>query len=255
MESPAGCPKCGHVRQPSDTAPEWQCPACGVAIEKFRLYQAQEASIVKAIAEAAPPLPRLPLAVRMANATPDALTAGVFAWCWISPAAWRLSLTSELGAVMIMEFFAMHSGVFFAALIGRQSVRASDKFGAMLLVFAFYMPIAGVFGYFQGGWWPVFAFFWLLLSQSMAVLTSDGSGLLEGKRYRFYWGTTASFYILGIVLLMFVSVPKLGFGDVSVPWSAWYIPPQTVMAWGVVTFGATAITRLLEQPGWIAAQE
>ena len=28
------CPKCGHVRKPSDTAPELRCPSCGVAYAK-----------------------------------------------------------------------------------------------------------------------------------------------------------------------------------------------------------------------------
>ena len=28
------CPKCRHVRQASETAPAWQCPACGVAYAK-----------------------------------------------------------------------------------------------------------------------------------------------------------------------------------------------------------------------------
>jgi hypothetical protein len=29
------CPKCGHVRSATETAPEWQCPACGIAYHKF----------------------------------------------------------------------------------------------------------------------------------------------------------------------------------------------------------------------------
>ena len=29
------CPKCGHVRRPDTTAPEWQCPQCGIAYAKF----------------------------------------------------------------------------------------------------------------------------------------------------------------------------------------------------------------------------
>jgi len=29
------CPKCGYVRKPSDTAPDWQCPSCGVAYAKI----------------------------------------------------------------------------------------------------------------------------------------------------------------------------------------------------------------------------
>ena len=28
------CPKCRHVRQATETAPDWQCPACGVAYAK-----------------------------------------------------------------------------------------------------------------------------------------------------------------------------------------------------------------------------
>jgi len=28
------CPKCHYQRQPTDTAPQWQCPACGVAYAK-----------------------------------------------------------------------------------------------------------------------------------------------------------------------------------------------------------------------------
>ena len=31
---PVTCPKCGHVRQPQESAPDWQCPACGVAYLK-----------------------------------------------------------------------------------------------------------------------------------------------------------------------------------------------------------------------------
>ena len=29
------CPKCSYKRQPSDTAPDWQCPSCGIAYAKF----------------------------------------------------------------------------------------------------------------------------------------------------------------------------------------------------------------------------
>lgn len=39
------CPKCGYTRQDGDAAPAWQCPACGVAYEKYlQLQQANQAS-------------------------------------------------------------------------------------------------------------------------------------------------------------------------------------------------------------------
>ncbi|MBI4420442.1 MAG: hypothetical protein HY560_06415, partial [Gemmatimonadetes bacterium] len=38
------CPKCGHTRTATDVAPEWQCPACGIAYRGYRAYlgRAQE---------------------------------------------------------------------------------------------------------------------------------------------------------------------------------------------------------------------
>ena len=32
------CPKCGHVRTAAETAPAWQCPACGIAYNKYSAY-------------------------------------------------------------------------------------------------------------------------------------------------------------------------------------------------------------------------
>lgn len=35
------CPKCGHVRTEGETAPDWQCPKCGIAYAKFAEAPAQ----------------------------------------------------------------------------------------------------------------------------------------------------------------------------------------------------------------------
>ncbi|PWK52899.1 hypothetical protein [Pleionea mediterranea] len=38
------CPKCKYQRSATDTAPEWQCPKCGIAYSKFqtRVYTKQQ---------------------------------------------------------------------------------------------------------------------------------------------------------------------------------------------------------------------
>ena len=36
------CPKCGHVRGAEATNPEWQCPACGIAYNKFKPGRVRE---------------------------------------------------------------------------------------------------------------------------------------------------------------------------------------------------------------------
>jgi glutaredoxin len=37
------CPKCSYRRKPADTAPDWQCPSCGIAYAKFQGAQAAPA--------------------------------------------------------------------------------------------------------------------------------------------------------------------------------------------------------------------
>ncbi len=32
------CPKCGHARSVTEAAPQWQCPACGIAYDKYLAY-------------------------------------------------------------------------------------------------------------------------------------------------------------------------------------------------------------------------
>jgi hypothetical protein len=50
------CPKCGHVRAGAETAPAWQCPACGIAYSKYPAYLA--AAKARAQRIVTPPLTR-----------------------------------------------------------------------------------------------------------------------------------------------------------------------------------------------------
>jgi hypothetical protein len=43
----AECPKCSYIRKPTDEAPAWQCPKCGIAIAKYIELQ-KEAALRKA---------------------------------------------------------------------------------------------------------------------------------------------------------------------------------------------------------------
>lgn len=46
MSALADCPKCGHVRQPEEQAPAWQCPACGIAYHKYKAYLERATKLV-----------------------------------------------------------------------------------------------------------------------------------------------------------------------------------------------------------------
>lgn len=54
----APCPKCGYIRQQSETAPEYECPRCGVVYAKYLEALHARASAREAKHPAADPAPR-----------------------------------------------------------------------------------------------------------------------------------------------------------------------------------------------------
>jgi len=63
------CPKCDYIRQPSDTAPDYECPKCGVIYHKY--IEAQRARMAEESARAARPAePTQPVQAREAIAAP-----------------------------------------------------------------------------------------------------------------------------------------------------------------------------------------
>lgn len=81
------CPKCHHVRLPGDTAPSWQCPACGVAYAKVAAapaadtapYDARTQARRNAIASSARPA---------ASRSPKPLWLAVLAIAFTAYAIW-----------------------------------------------------------------------------------------------------------------------------------------------------------------------
>ncbi len=65
MPEPArACPKCGHARRPGETAPAWQCPACGIAYQKNPAYLESVRSRTRTLVvppAAGEPVPRITL--------------------------------------------------------------------------------------------------------------------------------------------------------------------------------------------------
>lgn len=251
LPAPAACPKCAYVRKPSDTAPDWQCPACGIALHKFRAAELQVQAFQQTVRPATPLPPPLSTAERLVSSLPELLTALLFLFCWMAPRAWRPTLTMELGTVMLMEFFVMHSSFIFIALSSNEQAGLGSKLGALSAAAAFYLPVAGAFAWFNGGWWPLLAFAWLFLMRAVTVLQASGSGAFERKRQRFHWAAAVGFYVLAAFATMIPPMPRFGYLLGSVPWTGWNVAPQNVMAWGVCYFGAIALLRLLEKPEWV----
>jgi hypothetical protein len=254
VDSASACPKCGYARKPSDTAPALQCPSCHVAIEKYRAAAANPvtAALVREHLRAEVP-PQLPIERRLGMAMFDLVMAGAFLWCWLSPSAWRPTLTGELGLLMLMEFFTLHSAMFLVG--GSSEGGASMKLATAFFVMLFYIPVAGAFALWHGGWWPALAFAWLLASRVATMLAGQGASAYESKRAAYYWGAAGGYYILFAMVALLLPMPELGLAGGLHGWAGfWAIPPQDVMAWGFLYFGALGMTKLLEKPAWIVAE-
>jgi hypothetical protein len=255
--SPAACPKCGYVRSPQDRAPDWQCAACGIAIAKFQAQAKGETppAGTEEVLEMRVDPPRLPLANRIGSALPDLVMAGLFLWCWLSPLAWHPKLASELGSLVLMLFFTMHSSIFLTAASGGPQDSGRRLVGALIML-AFYLPVAGAFAYFHGGWTPFAGFAWLLLANVATMLAARGPDDFQSRRMRFYWGSAAGYYILAGLAIAVLPLPQLGFRNASVDWPVWWsIDRQNVVAWGLLYFGAMGVTKLLETPQMILREE
>ena len=247
------CPKCGYLRQAVDSAPAWQCPACGIAVDKYLATHQpgpQTQSAAATLVGPAPtlPLPEISLASRIGAALPDVAGAWLFAWCWKNPLGWHPDLSMALGQVVLIEFLVLHSSVFFAALISSGADRWT-KVRTALLLCLIYVPFAAAFALANRSWWPVAAFAWLL-SGRMAMVASGRASDLEKKRLRALWGDSFGFYILFAFLAAFATVPSFGYLTMSVPWSGWAIRPQQVMCWGFLYFSAVAVRKLLDNYRW-----
>lgn len=73
IDAPITCPKCGHERSPADTAPETECPNCGVIYAKVANIVPRPRVVRPAIsATAQPPATAQPIAQDPASQAPAA---------------------------------------------------------------------------------------------------------------------------------------------------------------------------------------
>jgi TPR repeat protein len=104
------CPKCGYIRKPTDTAPDWQCPSCGIAYAKYGTVAHGHAHNLEAGASPAETViashPVEPTAIREAvterqvvvNASPASATAPA------SGGKNILSLNQQIGHTLVALF-------------------------------------------------------------------------------------------------------------------------------------------------------
>lgn len=197
----------------------------------------------------------LPLLQRVANALPDAVTAGIFLSAWIAPFAWRQTLVSELMLVMLVEFILIHAAPFLGGIVLASDVPVRQRlrsFAGMTLLYGVF--IAGFALPFKS-WWPAIAFTWLAGAKLLLLLTGGKHSERDTQRMRGYWGASVGLYLLAVFATLFLPVPELGItrhgAAYGIPGSgAWVSHPHLVISAGFLYFGLLAFTKLGEKPTW-----
>jgi hypothetical protein len=194
---------------------------------------------------------------RLAGAAPDAALAGLYLWCWIEPTAWRKTLVAELMLVMLVEFLVVHSGPFFGMLATSDAVvkERATRLKILLGLGCVYLLFAGGMAAAFESWGPVLLFAWLIGAKLVAILAGRGTAVREQARQMAFWGLSVLFYLGAVFATLLLPVPKLGVVRhghyYGVPGSGeWVSHPNTVIAAGLIYFGALALVKLLEKPAW-----
>jgi hypothetical protein len=196
---------------------------------------------------------------RLAAAAPDVALAGAYLWCWIDPLAWRKTLVADLMLVMLVEFLVVHSGPFLGVLVmgDDSSVSRATRLKMLLGLGAVYLLFAGGMSAAFETWGPVLVFVWLIGAKLFAILLGRAQDGAEQKRQMALWALSVLFYLGAVFATVLLPVPELGITHhghhYGVPGEGeWVSHPNTVIAAGLLYFGALALVKLLENPAWWA---
>lgn len=183
-------------------------------------------------------------------AAPDAAMAATFLWTWAFPRSWGGGTSvRRLMLLMLLEFLVIHSaGIMGRVLYGPRS--AAARAFAVIGLGVFYSIFAGAFAAAFETWWPLFAFWGLVLNRLAGVLVGDAPQGEERARVERGWAIGAFFYVAGVFVTLFLPLPALGITDAVIAAQhlpgkgAWIAEPWRVIAFGALYFGANAWSEL-----------
>ena len=181
----------------------------------------------------------------------DLVLAGLFIVTWVDPLRFSDTLVKSLMLVMLMEFFAIHSGAFLGAVLLSPLGRIK-KLAALTGLGAFYSLFIGSFGWRFGTLWPLGIFWLLIVNRMIEVLAGEAPDGMERTIMKRGWAAGVLFYLLSVMLTTVLPVPQLGISGSVVTLQdltgsgLWIDQPWTVIAAGSLYFtliGLSAMTR------------
>ena len=183
------------------------------------------------------------------SALPSFCLSGVFLITWIAPEALGQKMVSYLMLLMLLEFINVHAAGFMGTTIISDSGRGT-KAAMIAGLGVFYTLFVGAFSLAFDQWWPLWAFWGLVLNRLLGVLLGKALTGQERKMIESSWAIGVFCYVMLVFATIMLPVPALGVtaGIIArqelTGSGLWIDEPYRMMAFGFLYFAAIGMTEL-----------
>jgi hypothetical protein len=183
------------------------------------------------------------------SALPSFILSGIFLITWVAPNALGQKMISYLMLVMLLEFINVHAAGFMGNTIISENSRG--KKAAMIIGLGiFYTLFVGGFAFMFEQWWPVWAFWGLILNRLLGVLLGKAPTGQEKIMLQTSWAIGVFCYVMLVFATILLPVPVLGVSSEAIAQQGftarglWIDEPYRLMAFGFLYFIVIGLAEL-----------
>jgi hypothetical protein len=183
------------------------------------------------------------------SALPSFIFSGVFLVTWIAPGTFGANMISYLMLIMLMEFINVHAAGFMGnAIIG--DAGRGKKAATILGLGVMYTLFVGAFSLVFKEWWPLGAFWALVLNRLLGVLLGKAPTGQEKAALQASWAFGALSYIMLVFATILLPVPEFGVTTDVITnqgletGGLWSDQPYRMMAFGFTYFAVSGCSEL-----------
>lgn len=190
---------------------------------------------------------------RIARALPPLVAAAMFAIAWLAPAQLSHATIHSLRATMVVEFLAIHSGMFLTVLLLRaaQPGKVLTSVLMMLPLLAIYLVAAFGLSRQVHAWWPLVASAFLLGGRVAPLFITDPARR-DAATWRAFveWLLGFAVFMASAAIAQHVGLPLGALATLDptaypiVGWKNSLSMPQEIQ-WGALHFAALAVIAFL----------
>lgn len=181
--------------------------------------------------------------MRILAALPDFLIAGAALLTWIDPSVLGEQWVGYFLTLMLLEFIVVHSAAFlgFAAF---SDAPKRTRVMSVLGLSAFYTLFGAAISFGAKAWWPLLAFWGLVVNRLLVILFGAAPTGKEREVAAQGWAAGAGTYVLGVFVTLITPLPRLGVESSMVgtigegSGGLWVDEPHRVVAFAFLYFTA-----------------